>query len=251
MVKDEHCHLAREACDEEGTKKHLFFPPAAFLLTILSFTSVKPASVFVLYVATVSRALPLVVHWDFCPCWWCKWRGCGVPMGQQSQELPQGAGRGAAVMPPRDKASSMGAATPWCHRDGHKAKVPAHWWLPKAQLSFLGTSATQGSSVAMGLPLFCWAMSGSSAPAGCFGSCGHTKKATSSHHIALRAAEPRSPLSCPPLQALTTSLQGFLHSLAYGWLRRNFRREAVGPRPSLQHPRGLQGFYDESLGGLP
>eukprot|EP00075_Anas_platyrhynchos_P028502 XP_027317755.1 uncharacterized protein LOC106017618 [Anas platyrhynchos] len=51
--------------------------------------------------------------------------------------------------------------------------------------------------------------------------------------------------------ALSTSLQGFLHSLAYGWLRRNFRREAVGPRPSLQHPRGLQGFYDESLGALP
>ncbi|XP_035192833.1 uncharacterized protein LOC118172799 [Oxyura jamaicensis] len=51
--------------------------------------------------------------------------------------------------------------------------------------------------------------------------------------------------------ALTTSLQGFLHSLAYGWLRRNFRREAVGQRPSLQHHRGLQGFYDESLGALP
>nr|XP_047908602.1 uncharacterized protein LOC106048857 isoform X1 [Anser cygnoides] len=50
--------------------------------------------------------------------------------------------------------------------------------------------------------------------------------------------------------ALTTSLQGFLHSLAYGWLRRNFRREAVGQRPSLQHHRGLQGFYDESLGAI-
>lgn len=109
----------------------------------------------------------------------------------------------------------------------------------------------RGHGAASGLPMFCWAMSGASAPAGCFGSCGHMKKAFSSHHIALRAAEPCSPLSSPPSQALSTSLQGFLHSLAYGWLRQNFRREAVGPRPSLQHPRGLQGFYDESLGALP
>ncbi|XP_029871043.1 uncharacterized protein LOC115341765 isoform X1 [Aquila chrysaetos chrysaetos] len=51
--------------------------------------------------------------------------------------------------------------------------------------------------------------------------------------------------------ALTVSLQGFLHSLVYGWLRQNFRQEAVGTRPSLQHHRGLKAFYDESLGAVP
>ncbi|KAM6096697.1 uncharacterized protein VSU04_017376 isoform 5-T5 [Chlamydotis macqueenii] len=51
--------------------------------------------------------------------------------------------------------------------------------------------------------------------------------------------------------ALTVSLQGFLHSLVYGWLRHNFRREAVGARPSLQPHRGLQAFYDESLRAGP
>lgn len=50
--------------------------------------------------------------------------------------------------------------------------------------------------------------------------------------------------------ALTVSLQGFLHSLVYGWLRQNFRQEAVGKRPSLQHQRGLKAFY-ESLGAVP
>ncbi|XP_072712566.1 uncharacterized protein [Ciconia boyciana] len=44
---------------------------------------------------------------------------------------------------------------------------------------------------------------------------------------------------------------GFLHSLVYGWLRQNFRQEAVGKRPSLQHHRGLKAFYDESLGAVP
>ena len=52
-------------------------------------------------------------------------------------------------------------------------------------------------------------------------------------------------------QALTVSLQGFLHSLVYGWLRHNFRQEAVGKRPSVQHHRGLKAFYDESLGAVP
>ncbi|XP_052644998.1 uncharacterized protein LOC128142734 isoform X1 [Harpia harpyja] len=51
--------------------------------------------------------------------------------------------------------------------------------------------------------------------------------------------------------ALTVSLQGFLHSLVYGWLRQNFRQEAAGKRPSLQHHRGLKAFYDESLGAVP
>lgn len=52
-------------------------------------------------------------------------------------------------------------------------------------------------------------------------------------------------------QALTVPLQGFLHSLVYGWLRQNFRQEAVGESPSLQHRWGLKAFYDESLGAVP
>lgn len=55
----------------------------------------------------------------------------------------------------------------------------------------------------------------------------------------------------PLLQALSTSLQGFLHSLVYGWLRQNFWQEVVGKSLSLQHPRGLRAFYDESLGAVP
>ncbi|XP_076219858.1 transmembrane protein 116-like isoform X1 [Aptenodytes patagonicus] len=51
--------------------------------------------------------------------------------------------------------------------------------------------------------------------------------------------------------ALTVSLQGFLHSLVYGWLRQNFRQEAVGKRSSLQHRWGLKTFYDDSLGAVP
>nr|XP_027317755.2 uncharacterized protein LOC106017618 [Anas platyrhynchos] len=69
--------------------------------------------------------------------------------------------------------------------------------------------------------------------------------------LSFTSIKPASVFALYVATALSTSLQGFLHSLAYGWLRRNFRREAVGPRPSLQHPRGLQGFYDESLGALP
>ncbi|XP_042648394.1 uncharacterized protein LOC116960212 isoform X2 [Tyto alba] len=51
--------------------------------------------------------------------------------------------------------------------------------------------------------------------------------------------------------ALTVSLQGFLHSLVYGWLRQNFRQEVTGKRVSLQHHRGLKAFYDESLRTVP
>ncbi|KAM6284653.1 uncharacterized protein M6G45_004077 isoform 4-T4 [Spheniscus humboldti] len=51
--------------------------------------------------------------------------------------------------------------------------------------------------------------------------------------------------------ALTVSLQGFLHSLVYGWLRQNFRQEAVGKRSSLQHHWGVKTFYDDSLGAVP
>lgn len=68
--------------------------------------------------------------------------------------------------------------------------------------------------------------------------------------LSFTSIKPASVFGLYVATALTTSLQGFLHSLAYGWLRRNFRREAVGQRPSLQHHRGLQGFYDESLGAI-
>lgn len=54
-----------------------------------------------------------------------------------------------------------------------------------------------------------------------------------------------------PSQALTVPLQGFLHSLVYGWLRQNFRQEAAGETPPPQPPRGLQPFYNESLGTGP
>lgn len=52
-------------------------------------------------------------------------------------------------------------------------------------------------------------------------------------------------------QALTISLQGFLHSLVYGWLRQNFRQETMDKRASLLHHRGLKAFYDDSLGAGP
>ena len=49
-------------------------PSAAFLLTLLSFTSIKPASVFVLYVATVSKnPFPGLQNWDICPHQTCEW----------------------------------------------------------------------------------------------------------------------------------------------------------------------------------
>ncbi|KAJ8261709.1 hypothetical protein GJAV_G00157430 [Gymnothorax javanicus] len=48
------------------------------------------------------------------------------------------------------------------------------------------------------------------------------------------------------IQAFTMSIQGFLDSIVYGWLRRNFREAALGERlPLLANvPRA---FYDESL----
>lgn len=49
------------------------------------------------------------------------------------------------------------------------------------------------------------------------------------------------------LQALTMSLQGFLNSLAYGWLRRNFREVATGERIRLLENLRQCAFYDESL----
>ncbi|KAM6436383.1 uncharacterized protein PHA67_023605 isoform 12-T12 [Liasis olivaceus] len=49
--------------------------------------------------------------------------------------------------------------------------------------------------------------------------------------------------------ALTAPLQGFLHSLAYGWLRGNFRRELAGERLPLHCSPGLKAFYEDSLAG--
>ncbi|XP_039560507.1 uncharacterized protein LOC120500119 [Passer montanus] len=51
--------------------------------------------------------------------------------------------------------------------------------------------------------------------------------------------------------ALSVSLQGFLHSLVYGWMRENFRREVLARSPSLPSPAGLKAFYDDSLGAAP
>ncbi|KAM6382930.1 transmembrane protein 116-like isoform 2-T2 [Alca torda] len=69
--------------------------------------------------------------------------------------------------------------------------------------------------------------------------------------LSFTSIEPASVFVLYIATALTVPLQGFLHSLAYGWMRRNFRQEAVGERPSLRHPRGLKAFYDESLGAVP
>ncbi|RMB90250.1 hypothetical protein DUI87_33386 [Hirundo rustica rustica] len=44
---------------------------------------------------------------------------------------------------------------------------------------------------------------------------------------------------------------GFLHSLAYGWMRENFRRDVLARICSLHSPGGLEAFYDDSLGAVP
>lgn len=69
--------------------------------------------------------------------------------------------------------------------------------------------------------------------------------------LSFTSIKPASVFALYIATALTTSLQGFLHSLVYGWLRQNFRQEVVGKSLSLQHPRGLRAFYDESLGAVP
>ncbi|XP_030072554.1 transmembrane protein 116 isoform X2 [Microcaecilia unicolor] len=48
------------------------------------------------------------------------------------------------------------------------------------------------------------------------------------------------------IQALTISLQGFLDSLVYGWLRQNFRQEAIGERMPLCLNQSTA-FYDDSF----
>ncbi|KAJ7418179.1 hypothetical protein WISP_60492 [Willisornis vidua] len=64
-------------------------------------------------------------------------------------------------------------------------------------------------------------------------------------------AYPACPYGRMLVTALPVSLQGFLHSLVYGWMRENFRREVLGRTRTLQRPRGLSAFYDESLGLFP
>ncbi|KAG2460407.1 TM116 protein, partial [Polypterus senegalus] len=49
------------------------------------------------------------------------------------------------------------------------------------------------------------------------------------------------------IQAFTMSLQGFLDSIAYGWLRRNFRQVALGERSPILLASNARPFYDESL----
>ncbi|CAN0020559.1 unnamed protein product [Bubo scandiacus] len=69
--------------------------------------------------------------------------------------------------------------------------------------------------------------------------------------LSFTSIKPASVFALYVTTALTISLQGFLHSLVYGWLRQNFRREVVGKRPSpQQHHRGLKAFYDDSLGPI-
>ncbi|XP_034983109.2 uncharacterized protein LOC118090886 isoform X2 [Zootoca vivipara] len=58
------------------------------------------------------------------------------------------------------------------------------------------------------------------------------------------------PTSLFPLyvaMALTISLQGFLHSLVYGWLRQNFRREVTGEQMPLLGHLDQKAFYEDSL----
>ncbi|XP_033017515.1 uncharacterized protein LOC117053662 [Lacerta agilis] len=47
--------------------------------------------------------------------------------------------------------------------------------------------------------------------------------------------------------ALTISLPGFLHSLVYGWLRQNFRREVTGEQVPLLGHLDQKAFYEDSL----
>ncbi|XP_061323178.1 uncharacterized protein LOC133276434 isoform X1 [Pezoporus flaviventris] len=69
--------------------------------------------------------------------------------------------------------------------------------------------------------------------------------------LSFTSIKPTSVFALYIATALSTSLQGFLHSLVYGWLRHNFWQEVVGKSLSLQHPRGLRAFYDESLVAVP
>lgn len=66
--------------------------------------------------------------------------------------------------------------------------------------------------------------------------------------LSFTSIEPTSIFALHVAMALTMSLQGLLHSLVYGWLRQNFRQEALGETLPLRHYPGLKAFYDESFG---
>ncbi|KAM9174082.1 transmembrane protein 116-like isoform 1-T1 [Pangshura tecta] len=66
--------------------------------------------------------------------------------------------------------------------------------------------------------------------------------------LSFTSIEPTSIFALHVAMALTMSLQGLLHSLVYGWLRQNFRQEALGETLPLRYYPGLKVFYDESFG---
>ncbi|XP_043944506.1 transmembrane protein 116-like isoform X2 [Protopterus annectens] len=65
--------------------------------------------------------------------------------------------------------------------------------------------------------------------------------------ISFTSVNPRDIYGLYIIQALTMSLQGFLDSLVYGWLRRNFREVATGERIRLLDNLTQRAFYDESV----
>ncbi|XP_043355997.1 GRIP and coiled-coil domain-containing protein 1 isoform X4 [Dermochelys coriacea] len=66
--------------------------------------------------------------------------------------------------------------------------------------------------------------------------------------LSFTSIKPASIFALHVAMALTMSLQGLLHSLVYGWLRQNFRQEALGETLPLRYYSGLKAFYDESFG---
>ncbi|XP_067387527.1 transmembrane protein 116-like [Emydura macquarii macquarii] len=66
--------------------------------------------------------------------------------------------------------------------------------------------------------------------------------------LSFTSIKPTSIFALYIAMALTMSLQGLLHSLVYGWMRPNFRQEALGERIPLRYYPGLKAFYDESFG---
>ncbi|CAM5084269.1 unnamed protein product [Natator depressus] len=66
--------------------------------------------------------------------------------------------------------------------------------------------------------------------------------------LSFTSIEPASIFALHVAMALTMSLQGLLHSLVYGWLRQNFRQEALGETLPLRYYSGLKACYDESFG---
>uniref|UniRef100_H3AUJ0 G-protein coupled receptors family 1 profile domain-containing protein n=1 Tax=Latimeria chalumnae TaxID=7897 RepID=H3AUJ0_LATCH len=65
--------------------------------------------------------------------------------------------------------------------------------------------------------------------------------------ISFTKVSPRDIYPLYVIQAFTMSLQGFMDSLAYGWLRRNFREMVIGERTPLTQDWQEQAFYETSL----